>query len=436
LASTSTRLPDESVLIRAEARATTVVLACLLGACAPEVERTPVGPGTDTTGGGPPRATLTVVPQFALRDSAIVRLLGGSAQAAAGAEVRLQRSGSSAVVTGALDDTGGFVSSDLLEGSYQISIRRVLTAAERERLAVVAPDADAFVAAAEITVSAQRTERRPTASFGRRGSVIISEINHAEPLAYSGSQFYSNGHFVELYNNGDTTIYLDGLTIALGFGASYDYPNFPCTLYAPLTLDTLGIWSRYMWRMPGDGQQYPLAPGQAAVFASDAIDHTPFAPGAANLSGATFEATGTGGVDNPAVPNAVQFGPSTYPSGGGFVMFTTVKVVVLATRLELAGLTQQGQPGAEDVTLAGIPAASILDVVTNRPAIGSEYGACPGPLAQRFERQGATLLDGTDARTLQRRVLYNRNDGRRVLQRTGASAADFDARAATPGALP
>ena len=402
-------------------------------ACNAQVERTPVGPGTDTTGGGPARATLAVTPQFEVRDSAIVRLLGGAAQTAAGATVRLQRTGSATVTTATLDATGSFVGTGLLEGEYELSIQRVLTASERTELSAVAPDADAFVAAARFTVSAPHTARHPVASFGRRGSLILSEVNHSNPYDPSTGAEYLNGHYVELYNNGDTTVFLDGITIARGYAASYNYPNFPCSLFESMTLDPSGIWARFMWQLPGTGATYPLQPGETAVFASDAIDHAAFVATAPDLRGARFEASQ--GVDNPAVPNATQVGLGTWDRYGGFHLPDVVKAVVLTRRLDVARLDQRNVTGTESYTMARIPADSILDVMTTATVLPLEYSRCPGPLAERFERQLVSVIQAVDSLTLQRRVLYTR-DGRKVLQRTGASAADFEARLATPGTVP
>jgi hypothetical protein len=415
-------------------RAGCVLIAGILTSCSPKVERTPVGPGADTTG-GPPRATVVVVPRFAARDSAIVRLLGGAREAAAGATVTLRREGTAAAITATLDDTGAFVATGMLEGSYTVAVQRVLTAFEREKLASSVPDADAFVASASFFVDAPRTDQRPEVSFGRRGSLILSEVNHSTPYDPSTGAEYLNGQYVELYNNGDTTVYLDGVTIALGLATTYDFPNFPCSLYEPMTLDTAGIWADFMWRLPGEGTTYPLRPGQIAVFASDAIDHTVFVSSAANLAGAQFEVPSSSGVDNPSVPNASQIGTRTYSYDGGFRMFHTIPVVVIARRLDVARLEQRLQAGTEDLMRARIPADSIYDVVVSRSVLNRGYNLCPRPIAERFERQMASVIQAVDSMTLQRRVLYTR-DGRKVLQRTGATAADFERSVGTPGTLP
>lgn len=406
-------------------------------ACSPSVDRSAVGPGTDTTGtgGSVPRAALTVSLSFTAEDSAAVRLLGGSGAAASGTPIRLQRRGAADSIMATLGAAGTATVSGLLEGTYDVSVLRVLTASERQKLGAAAPDADAFVAAATIEVRAPTTAAAVPVSFGRRGSLVISEVDFAEPYDATTGNSYVNGHFVELYNNGDTTVYLDGITVATAFGAYLDYPNFPCALYAPLTTDTLGLWADFMWRVPGGGRAHPLAPGATAVLAGDAIDHRVYSAVAPDLSRAQFEFRGSTDVDNPAVPDMISFGPRTFTLFSGFVLYNLQKVVVVALPLDLAALTKQIQPGSTDITLARIPAAAILDVVTSRDKVDTQYGICPGPLAPRFERQTFTGLDRESPVSLQRRALYQ-SGGRTILQRTGSSAADFVPVTATPGRIP
>ena len=61
----------------------------------------------------------------------------------------------------------------------------------------------------------------------------------------------------------------------------------------------------YLYRFPGEpltGRVYPLAPGEFTVIASDALDHSAFIPGAADLSQAAWEFYNPygGDLDNPA----------------------------------------------------------------------------------------------------------------------------------------
>ena len=407
-----------------------------LCACSPSADRSPVDPGTDTTGtGGVPRATLTVTLAFAPEDSAVVRLLGGASAAASGTPVRLHRQGAADSVVATLGSTGSTSVSGLLEGTYDVSVLRVLTASERQQLGTVAPDADAYVAAATIDVHAPTSSTAVPVAFGRRGSLVISELYFATPYDATTGTYYGNGHFVEVYNNADTTVYLDGLTVATAYGAALDYPNFPCAMYASLTTDTLGLWADFMWRIPGSGRTYPLAPGATAVLAADAVDHRAYNADSPDLSRAQFEFRGSTDVDNPSVPDMISFGTRTFTLGSGFVLYNLQKVVVLAQPLDLAQLTQTPNPGDPSLSFARIPAAAILDVVTDRDVVDGTYAVCPGPLAPKFERQTMTGIKRTSLVSIQRRSLYQ-TAGRSVLQRTGATAVDFVAASPTPGTIP
>jgi len=422
-----------------------LVLAFAILGCSPSIDRvtrphaidsTGTGGGGNSGGGGGTiaRVGITVLVEFDQRDAALVAALGGQ-KIAAGAIVSIRRDGDANPVEVQLDSAGRYEFRELLAGSYTISISRVLTATERAAAATVAADVDAFVGDMRVDAfSGSRTVALPT-SFGRRGSLVVSEVYSGNPYDASTGTYYENGHYIELFNNSDSTIFLDKLTIGLGFARSHDHANFPCSLYEPLAADTLGLWTGFFWRIPGTGREFPLAPGQSSLLASDAIDHSAFNRLAPDLRSARFEFAGSNDPDNPAIPNIIQFGPRSI-SRSGFRIFTLVAPIIVARNLELGDLVQRPQPGSEQVTLARIPADAVIDVMVRKVIFDANVPECVGPpVAERFDRRPAPFAQLTGSTSLHRKVIYIRN-GRAVLQRTGSSFADFRESLRTPGTVP
>ena len=123
------------------------------------------------------------------------------------------------------------------------------------------------------------------------GKIIFSEVyyNGAPP----NPPFYFHDQFTELYNNTDSTIYLDSLIIS---DADYGY----------MEEDFIHAIHAYMF--PGLGRDYPLLPGQFVIIAQDAKNHLDNNPHSLDLSMADFEyyAEGEGDVNNPDVPDMIQ----------------------------------------------------------------------------------------------------------------------------------
>lgn len=122
--------------------------------------------------------------------------------------------------------------------------------------------------------------------------LIFKEVhynaNKYDNPATGKSVTYLKDTFFEVYNNGEETVYLDGVCIgdplsstAFNFVKNVDKLSHPLDQY---------IWiGTYVWQVPGNGKDYPLAPGESAVIAASSIDHNLVGPGLINLSYAEFE---------------------------------------------------------------------------------------------------------------------------------------------------
>jgi hypothetical protein len=212
--------------------------------------------------------------------------------------------------------------------------------------------------------------------------------------------------------------------------------------------DPGGIWAWQFDTLPGTGHTYPLAPGAVSVIVTDAIDHRSASPvEGLDLSHADFESVGTADVDNPAVPNTVSFLRPWEFDHGLYLNDILYEVAFVALPVDTTALPK-GTGGT--VELMRVPRANILDVMSivfPRDTVYSyQYGGgtwCAHLVHSNFERRQAPRLESHigaewDAGrwSVQRRVAITRSDGRKILQHTRTTDADFFLGLRTPFQLP
>lgn len=102
---------------------------------------------------------------------------------------------------------------------------------------------------------------------------------------------YFRDQFYEIYNNSDEVAYVDGLCIADTEFANYDY-----TIFYEFDIENYQnyVFAQYIWQIPGDGDDYPVQPGESIIIAQWATNHQDesLSKGGSpvDLSGADFEA--------------------------------------------------------------------------------------------------------------------------------------------------
>lgn len=426
------------------------VLSCapllLVTACEQETtlidptRKPPEGPGTVQ------KATLAVTVTVAGEDSALASLVDSPSGVLRDAEVSIERSGTPGSWQAAPTDAAGTVTFEgLLAGRYSLSVLRLLRSEEIARFDARDADVNAFGGGKLVTVSAPRTESALEAVAGRRGSLVISELHMPLARLASGQEYGREAQFMELFNNSDTTVYLDGKILSQSHPWGFrDSARFPCEAMRTWQADPRGVWVKFTVAFPGSGRDYPLRPGEAAIVAVDAIDHGEIHPALPDLRRAHFETDGSRDVDNPSVPNMVPVDP--WGGGGigfGFDWGLTDLVAVLAEPVELNSLLQSDIPGALSPRVWLIPGEKILDVFSASPTPEREAQQtflspqCPRYIHENFDRQHARIIDHTALNGMQRRVFTSLPDGRVILQRTKTSARDFIVSfPATPGRVP
>ncbi len=406
-----------------------VAVALVLSACG--------GGGTTIVNPPPPPPTgfkLLLVPHT--DDAAVAAALGWSSGIPT-AEVTLTPTDSSAPTRTMTSTAAGEANFGAIPAKdYIVEIRRWLNATELTRVPV-GEGVDGWAAREKLTVASGASSQTLSVPASRRRSLVISEWAFNFQIV-PGIGSYDFGGFLELYNNADTTVYLDGVVLAEGYNLGNDYPNFTCVSHSDFNDDPLGVWTRIFARFPGTGREHPVLPGHTVVVATDAIDHSQVIPGGLDLSHAEYEFFGYVDVDNPAAINVEDIGIVKREHGLNF--FGLDQVVVMSLPLDVPSLVRHPTTSGES-EYARIPKDRVLDVMWARSNYtGNAYPECPRVVNAAFDRAGSRAR-GTDENlegefSLSRKVATTLPGGVKVLQHTRTGFADFIRTQKTPGVVP
>ena len=166
-----------------------------------------------------------------------------------------------------------------------------------------------------------------TLAYGSKSSLIFKEVYYTGVMSY-----YFKDAFYEIYNNSDEVQYLDGLILGVvDKGEPVDVETSAPSVWVDESGNLIDRYPMHSFTMyfPGQGKEYPLAPGKSVVVAVSAIDHSARELGdedvasPVNLANADWEMYATGKTflltDNPDVPDlkfayknmGIQFMPAT-----------------------------------------------------------------------------------------------------------------------------
>ncbi|MBQ8438946.1 MAG: DUF4876 domain-containing protein [Alistipes sp.] len=259
--------------------------------------------------------------------------------------------------------------------------------------------------------------------------LCIREMYYAgSPGGYFRDQFY------EIYNNGDETIYLDHLCLAhlVPEYATASLPEWPAE-----DGEDKYAYAKTLWQIQGDGDDYPLQPGESVVLAQEAADHTKIETwagfGLVDTSRVEWECwSGNEQRINPEVPDL----PYVFWSGWIMTMqwLTSVDGSAMALyqpgqNLEFGsdywqeGVTTSAQVGKGGQQYVRIPVGDIYDAVECIPTSADlDMKRIPGILDS-----GATSVDGYyNGKSVSRKVVDYREDGTPIFQDTNNSTDDFE----------
>jgi hypothetical protein len=199
------------------------------------------------------------------------------------------------------DENGILKLSDVISDKYVISAKRMMSREEMEQLTGTEADfyrlknsSDGIV---DLSADKKDTLEIYLDILDRNSPLVISEIYACGP---TGSGLYFHDKYVEIYNQSDSVVYLDGLIIADVWSNPKMGINF--------IDDPEYIHSKRVWKFPGNGSDCPIQPGESVVCAEDGIDHRINAPNSVDLSSARFEfyKDDAPDIDNAGVANMIK----------------------------------------------------------------------------------------------------------------------------------
>ncbi len=278
------------------------------------------------------------------------------------------------------------------------------------------------------------------ASFLADGDEVTVKVDAVKEAAlvfkeiyYTGvKDYYFRDQFYEIYNNSTDVAYADGLCIAETIFASadksiiYDWPIENADQY---------VFVKVVWQIPGDGQTYPIKPGESFVIAQWATNHKAdnLSKGLSpvDLTGAEFEAieketTAPSGLvltDNPAInmKKVIQAGYSmpqwlTSVSGSQYILF---KPSVELKNADFITATNADYNGVGREVL-------ISDIIDAVQTVSDETGMNVLGLPTVLDA-GAVWCSGIYVgEGIARKIKETRPDGTNVYQDTNNTSNDFE----------
>lgn len=272
------------------------------------------------------------------------------------------------------------------------------------------------------------------------GGFVLAEIFFAGTETPEGKRYIGDKYFV-VFNNSADTLSADGLILVeadLNSVQKYNLDNDFRDKY--FAVDA-------MYRIPGEGDTYRVAPGGAILIADNAMDHTEANANSFDLSTADFEwydlssSAGVTDVDNPEVTNLDKLYCYTYtiwvPHNQGHKSFGLARFPEGVTAEQyFATDSLYVQYNYELVTAAGtfsqskksymIPNEWIVDAVNLAPSETFQWLTFSERLDAGYTYVAPTGNDKTRFGKAVRRKTIAVMNQRRLLMDTNNSTEDFE----------
>lgn len=288
-----------------------------------------------------------------------------------------------------------------------------------------------------LSLTEARSLEAPLASAMAREDFVLAEIFTPGTQTPEGKTYTGDRYFV-IYNNSSMTLYADGLVLLeskLKNALKYTLePDFRSESFA----------ADAIYRIPGDGTQYPVPSGGSLLIVDNAMDHRAANGNSFDLSDADFEwydqstsATVTD-LDNPKVPNLDKIFCYSLtiwiPNNQGNTSFALARFPdSLSTEDYLA--QYKFRYNYTNVTSAGtfkmsadtylVPNEWIIDAVNLCPRSAYQWTAVATELDGGYTYVGELGSDKTRfGKSVRRKILYTKGT-RHILQDTNNSTYDF-----------
>jgi hypothetical protein len=241
------------------------------------------------------------------------------------------------------------------------------------------------------------------------------------------NKLYQGDKYFLIYNNSEDTLYADKLLISQStFLTTTKREYTPNVMNEAFTTTDICM-------IPGNGMDYPIAPGHQLLIASNAIDHTESNPNSFDLKNADFEMQllAAINVDNPEVTNTITISGSMTMHNRGFTSYVLARLPENVSVDDFKTehyYTYSYLSGTRIVPANAykIPNSYILDAVNLTVPTVFEWIVMSPQLDMGWSYAGK--LDGDTNRfgkSVLRKELTTNPDGRVIYQDTNNSTVDF-----------
>ena len=264
-------------------------------------------------------------------------------------------------------------------------------------------------------------------------ALLIKEMFYALGANLNPGDNYRDDNFYEIYNNSTIDQVLDGICIA-----DCAPTNASAAIYSWELGNEDYVYALTIWQIPGDGTQYVLKPGESAIIAAMAVDHTKLAGNSVDLSKADFETwipTQDMYADNPNVPNMkLLFGSfgegrerwNTCAMGPAMVIFKPQAAIDNSTWVSPIDKTDKCKEIPVEWVIDAVEAVQTdKDVQYKRLPISLDAGATHVSSIEQELFPGYVMVVSNNNGNSVSRKIKSTEDGRNIYQDTNNSTEDF-----------
>jgi hypothetical protein len=366
-------------------------------------------------------------------DQGLAERMGWSA-GVPGATVSVRRDGEPDAIR-VQTDADGRVTLSMPAARYWIWVERHLDSGEQE----AAADGTRALGGGIFARLQRNDELNVPLSADDPGSLVISEYHyHYPPVSLTGLPQYGAHMYLELHNNADTTVYLDGKILGSGFNYNLDAELWPCSETAPYRNEPQGVYAQYLHRFPGSGIDYPVPPGGTVLIADQAIDHSAVYPGLPDLRSADFEVAYENRANNPNVPDLVDIGPKPIMVNRSAMRFSSLSdVAFVAHPLDLAALTRIENLQGEFVLVPNEAIMDLASFVSQYYLVPRSRPLCFTLVDRSLDHVSGVLPPSSNTPDSHLLAVHRKQlPGSEQLQRTRATHVDFVVAPRSPGTVP
>ncbi|MDD4638662.1 MAG: DUF4876 domain-containing protein [Bacteroidales bacterium] len=340
-----------------------------------------------------------------------------------GKQVMLKNRYEKTFYTAITNSDGVAVFNNIVQGIYDLSVAVEMSNNEFKQ---IAPEA-AYNISSDIVLNGtteglrildnKQTSFEQNLVWAIKGDLIISKLYYTG-CRNESNKSYQNDRYTTIYNNSDKVVYLDKLCLASLWGS----PNGTIPNYFYQT-DKDNVYASWIAQFPGDGDDYPLNPGESIVVAQSALNHKADIPRSVDLSNVEWEtywADANKDVDNPDVPNLDIIYFST-PKSADVSYSVYGPAVVIFKNDDVSSFPVVNEPN-KTMFFSKIPVTCIIDAVD---CLKDDNQIIMKRLPLLLDASYTSAYASYIGASVERGVSYITSDGRKILKDTNNSFADF-----------